>query len=199
MKKGKLIVISGPSGVGKGTVIKGLIARDPRLKLSVSATTREKRPSETNGVQYFFVTREEFHRMIEEKKFLEYAPYVDNLYGTPEEPVDRMLEEGWNVVLEIEVKGGLQVMHRRPDAICIFLAAPSFEVLEQRLRGRGDTDEDKIRQRIETAKEEYRIAPQYGYIVVNGLLEDALDDVADILRSEELKAQNQLDVVAVDD
>ena len=156
MKKGRLIVISGPSGVGKGTVVQGLIARDPNVKLSVSATTRGIRPSETNGVQYYFVSRERFEQMIDESAFLEYAVYANNYYGTPEAPVDRMLEEGFDVVLEIEVQGGLQIMEKRPDAISIFIAAPSFEALEARLRGRGDTADDLVLRRLRIAREEYR-------------------------------------------
>ena len=144
MRKGKLIVISGPSGVGKGTVIKALMAREPGLRLSVSATTREMRPGEIDGVQYYFVSRETFEQMIAEDSFLEHAQYVGNRYGTPEEPVNRMLAEGYDVILEIEVQGGLQVMQRRPDAISVFIAAPSFEILGERLRGRGDTDEEKV-------------------------------------------------------
>ena len=195
MKKGRLIVISGPSGVGKGTVVKGLMAQDPNIRLSVSATTREIRPGETHGVQYYFVSHEEFARMIRENRFLEYAQYVSNYYGTPEEPVNRMLAEGLDVILEIEVQGGLQIMERRPEAISIFIAAPSFEELAQRLRGRGDTAEDRILQRLETARREYRVAPQYQYIVVNDRLEDAVQDVAAILRTDALRAEHQLELL----
>ena len=190
-RKGRLIVISGPSGVGKGTVVKTLMDRDPRVRLSVSATTRPIRPSETDGIQYHFITHEEFERMIEADLFLEHAQYVGNRYGTPEKAVDEMLEQGFDVILEIEVQGGVQVMHRRPDAITIFIAAPSFEELARRLRGRGDTDEEKVQMRLQQARMEYLIAPQYQYIVVNDLLEDAVDDVQSILRSEELQSEHQ--------
>ncbi len=190
-RKGRLIVISGPSGVGKGTVVKALMDRDPRVRLSVSATTRPIRPTETDGIQYHFITHEEFERMIEADLFLEHAQYVGNRYGTPEKAVDEMLEQGFDVILEIEVQGGVQVMHRRPDAITIFIAAPSFEELARRLRGRGDTDEEKVQMRLQQARMEYLIAPQYQYIVVNDLLEDAVDDVQSILRSEELQSEHQ--------
>lgn len=190
-RKGRLIVISGPSGVGKGTVVKALMDRDPRVRLSVSATTRPIRPSETDGIQYHFITHEEFERMIEADLFLEHAQYVGNRYGTPEKAVDEMLEQGFDVILEIEVQGGVQVMHRRPDAITIFIAAPSFEELARRLRGRGDTDEEKVQMRLQQARMEYLVAPQYQYIVVNDLLEDAVDDVQSILRSEELQSEHQ--------
>ena len=190
-RKGRLIVVSGPSGVGKGTVVKTLMDRDPRVRLSVSATTRPKRPSETDGVQYHFVTHEEFERMIEEDQFLEHAQYVGNRYGTPEKAVNEMLEQGFDVLLEIEVQGGVQVMNRRPDAITIFIAAPSFEELARRLRGRGDTDEEKVEMRLQQARMEYLVAPQYQFIVVNDDLEDAVDDVQSILRAEDLKSEKQ--------
>ena len=198
MKKGRLIVISGPSGVGKGTVVKGLIARDPNVRLSISATTREIRPSETHGVQYSFITKEEFEQKIDEGAFLEYAVYANNYYGTPEAPVNRMLEEGLDVILEIEVQGGLQIMEKRPDAIAIFIAAPSLEALEARLRGRGDTAEDVIRKRLDIAKQEYRVAPRYQYVVVNDAIEDAVNDVASILRADALRGDRQKDVLNLD-
>ena len=199
MKKGRLIVVSGPSGVGKGTVVKALMARDPMLKLSVSATTRDMRPGETDGVQYYFITHEKFEQMIAEDRFLEHAQYVGNRYGTPEEPVDRMLEQGYDVLLEIEVQGGLQIMQRRPDAIPIFIAAPSFEVLGARLRGRGDTDEEKVLMRLQQARMEYLVARQYRYIVVNDRLEDAVCDVQAILRAEALKTEHQEHLLKEDD
>ncbi len=195
MKKGRLIVISGPSGVGKGTVVKALMARDERVKLSVSATTREIRPGEIHGVHYYFISHGEFEKMIDENRFLEHAQYVGNRYGTPEEPVDRMLEEGYDVILEIEVQGGLQVMERRPDAISVFIAAPSFEALAGRLRGRGDTDEEKVLLRLQQARMEYLVAPRYQYIVVNDQLEDAVSDVQAILRAEALRASLQQDLL----
>ena len=195
MKKGRLVVISGPSGVGKGTVVKALMARNPRIKLSVSATTREVRPNEIHGVHYYFISHEEFERMLEEDLFLEHAQYVGNRYGTPAEPVNRMLEDGYDVVLEIEVQGGMQVMQHRPDAITVFIAAPSFEELARRLRGRGDTDEEKVEMRLQQARMEYLVAPNYQYIVVNDRLEDAVADVEAILRAEALKTEHQQELL----
>lgn len=191
MRKGRLIVISGPSGVGKGTVVKALMEREPEIRLSVSATTRDMRPGEIDGVQYYFVSHETFEQMIAEDRFLEHAQYVGNRYGTPEAPVDRMLAEGRDVILEIEVQGGLQVMRRRSDAISVFIAAPSFEVLGERLRGRGDTDEEKVLMRLQQARMEYLVAPQYHYIVINDRLEDAVSDIQAILRAEALKTEHQ--------
>ena len=204
-RKGRLIVISGPSGVGKGTVVKALMDRDPRVRLSISATTRPKRPSETDGIQYHFVTHEEFEQMIRDDQFLEHAQYVGNRYGTPEKAVNEMLEQGFDVVLEIEVQGGIQVMRRRPDAITVFIVAPSFEELARRLRGRGDTDEwnyfqedsegdtdeEKVQMRLQQARMEYLVAPQYQYIVVNDEVENAVDDVQAILRTQDLRSELQ--------
>ena len=191
MKKGRLIVISGPSGVGKGTVVKALMDLDPKVKLSVSATTRPMRPNEIDGVHYYFITHEKFEEMIAQDLFLEHAQYVGNRYGTPEKAVDEKLEMGFDVLLEIEVQGGVQVMNRRPDAITIFIAAPSFEELARRLRGRGDTDEEKVQMRLQQARMEYLVAPQYQFIVVNDDLEDAVDDVQSILRTEDLRSEKQ--------
>ena len=191
MKQGRLIVISGPSGVGKGTVVKALMERDPKVHVSVSATTRPMRLNEVEGVHYYFISHEKFEEMIAQDLFLEHAQYVGNRYGTPEEPVDRMLEQGYDVILEIEVQGGLQVMQRRPDAISVFIAAPSFEILGARLRGRGDTDEEKVLMRLQQARMEYLVAPQYQFIVVNDRLEDAVSDVQAILRAEGLKTEHQ--------
>ncbi len=191
MKKGRLIVISGPSGVGKGTVVRALLERDPQLRVSVSATTRPMRPNELDGVHYYFISHEKFEEMIAQDLFLEYAQYVGNYYGTPEAPVDRMLEQGFDVILEIEVQGGLQVMKRRPDAISVFLVAPSFEVLAARLRGRGDTDEEKMLMRLQQARMEYLVASQYQYVVVNDRLEDAVSDVQAILRADAIKTEHQ--------
>ncbi|MBQ1678504.1 MAG: guanylate kinase [Oscillospiraceae bacterium] len=199
MKKGRLIVISGPSGVGKGTVVKALRERDPNVKLSVSATTREIRPGEIDGVHYYFITHEKFEQMIAEDRFLEHAQYVGNRYGTPAAPVNRMLEEGYDVILEIEVQGGLQVLERRPDAISVFIAAPSFEVLGARLRGRGDTDEEKVLMRLQQARMEYLVAKRYQYIVVNDRLEDAVADLQAILRAEALKTEHQEHLLKEDD
>ena len=199
MKKGRLIVISGPSGVGKGTVVKALRERDPNVKLSVSATTREIRPGEIDGVHYYFITHEKFEQMIAEDRFLEHAQYVGNRYGTPAAPVNRMLEEGYDVILEIEVQGGLQVLERRPDAISVFIAAPSFEVLGARLRGRGDTDEEKVLMRLQQARMEYLVAKRYQYIVINDRLEDAVADLQAILRAEALKTEHQEHLLKEDD
>ncbi len=195
MKKGKLIVISGPSGVGKGTVVKALMAKHDRLRFSVSATTREIRPGETDGVNYYYISRERFEQLLREDALLEHAVYVNNYYGTPEKPVNEQLEKGYDVILEIEVQGALQVKQRRPDAILIFIVAPSFEELARRLRGRGDTAEDQVLRRLETARNEYRLAPEYDYIVVNDRVEVVTDEILAILTAESLRSHQQLELL----
>ena len=156
MNKGTLYVFTGPSGAGKGTLLSRLMAEDDRLFYSISATTRAPRSGETDGVQYYFLTRADFERKIAQNAFLEHARYVDNYYGTLEAPVNEKLAEGYDVILEIEVQGAMQVHQKRPDAVMVFIAPPSFEELAARLRGRGTEDEEKVRKRLETAKEELK-------------------------------------------
>ena len=184
VKKGTLFVYSGCSGVGKGTIMQKLLESDCNIKLSVSATTRAARPGEEHGVQYFFVSREEFSKMVEEDGFLEHEEFCDNFYGTPRKPVEDMLLQGYNVFLEIEVKGGVSVINRYPDCVSIFILPPSLEELERRLRKRGTETEEVIRKRLETAIDELKIAPFYKYQVVNGEIEKAIEDVLEIVRKE---------------
>ena len=191
MKKGRLIVISGPSGVGKGTVIKELFKRRDRIHYSVSATTRQIRPGEQDGVDYYFISQEAFEKLISEDALLEYARYVKNYYGTPEKAVDEQLAKGFDVLLEIEVQGALQVKRRRPDAVLVFIAAPSFDELARRLRGRGDTAEEQVLQRLQTAKQEYLAAPSYDYIVVNDQVDVVTGEILSILTAESLRAYQQ--------
>ena len=195
MRKGRLIVISGPSGVGKGTVVKQLMQRHDRLRFSVSATTRAIRPGEQDGVNYYYISREAFEKLIADDALLEYACYVNNYYGTPEQPVNEQTAKGYDVLLEIEVQGALQVKLRRPDAILIFIAAPSFDELARRLRGRGDTAEEHILQRLKTARQEYVEAKKYDYIVVNDQVDEVVDEILSILTAESLKAYNQTQVL----
>ncbi|MBE6730552.1 MAG: guanylate kinase [Ruminococcaceae bacterium] len=187
MSKGLVIVISAPSGGGKGTILKKLFESDDNLTLSVSATTRAPRPGEENGVQYYFVTKEEFSEMLEKGEILEHAEFCDNYYGTPKAPVVELTEKGKDVVLEIEVKGGAQIKKLIPDCVSIFITPVSLEVLEKRLRNRGTETEDAILKRLATAKVELKEAHNYDYIVVNDKLEDAVEDVKSILRAEKLR------------
>ena len=166
-KRGILLVLSGPSGVGKSTVIHKVMAHRDNMEFSVSATTRPPRPGEADGVDYFFLSREQFDRMVENNELLEHAEYAGNCYGTPKSQVLARLEAGITVVLDIEVQGAAQVKELMPEAVTVFLAPPSLEILELRLRGRGTETEEKILSRLETARKEMLLAPSYDYTVVN--------------------------------
>ena len=187
MSKGLLLVVSAPSAGGKGTILKELFQRNENLRMSVSATTRQPRAGEEHGKHYYFINCEEFQQLIDSGKMLEYAEYVGNLYGTPKGPVDQWLGEGYDVVLEIEVQGGAQIKKIVPDCVSVFITPPSLEVLEKRLRGRGTEEESTILQRLATARQELTQAGNYDYVVVNDRLEDAVDDMLAILRSEKLR------------
>ncbi|MDO4269615.1 MAG: guanylate kinase [Eubacteriales bacterium] len=181
MRKGTLYVFTGPSGAGKGTLLSRLRAEDDRLFYSISATTRAPRPGETDGVQYYFLKKTDFERKIAQNAFLEYAKYVDNYYGTLEAPVNEKLAAGYDVVLEIEVQGAMQVHEKRPDAVMVFIAPPSFEELAARLRGRGTEDEEKVRKRLETAKQELKSMDRFDYVVTNDEVGRAVRELHGIL------------------
>ena len=181
MRKGTLYVFTGPSGAGKGTLLSRLQEQDDRLFYSISATTRAPRPGETDGVQYYFLSKAEFEEKIAQHAFLEYACYVENYYGTLEAPVNEKLEQGFDVVLEIEVQGAMQVHEKRPDAVMVFIAPPSFEELAARLRGRGTEDEEKVMKRLETAKEELKHQDEFDYVVINDEIDRAVEELKGIL------------------
>lgn len=195
MEKGKIIVISGPSGVGKGTVIKALMKNHPHIQYSISATTRKIRSGEIDGVSYHFITQEKFEEMLAKDAFLEHAAYATNYYGTPAEPIYNWLDNGDDVIVEVEVKGAFQIKRRRPDAILIFITAPSFEELERRLKGRGDTTEDMIKLRLETAKFEYTQAVNYDYLVVNDDVERVTNEIMMILSAESCRSDRRLNLL----
>ncbi len=183
--RGLLIVISGPSGVGKGTVRKALFNMPKHnLTYSVSMTTRNIRPGEVDGKDYYFVTRDEFEKRIDEGKFLEHAEFVGNYYGTPLDKVNEQLDNGKEVVLEIEVEGALQVKKKVPDCVMIFLVPPSKEDLYKRLRSRGTESEEIIEQRVQKANREFKKAKYYDYIVVNDDVDNAADRILAIIRAE---------------
>lgn len=173
MSKGQLIVYSGPSGVGKGTLMYPYLQEHPEAVLSISMTTRQPRPGETHGVEYYFVSHEEFEKQIIQDGLLEYARYSGNYYGTPRKMVEERIQQGQDVVLEIEVQGAMKIKQSYPDAVFIFVLPPSFSVLEARLRGRGTESEEVIAARLAAAKRELGTAALYDYIIVNDDLEQA--------------------------
>lgn len=181
----KLFVISGCSGVGKGTVLKEFMARNTEdFMLSVSCTTRKPRPGEVDGINYFFMSVEEFQDCIKKDKFLEYAQFAGNYYGTKQKYINQKFAEGLNIILEIETQGALQVKKKMPEAVLIFIAPPSVEELEHRLRGRHTEDEETIKKRLDLVKVELERSKQYDYIVVNDDLERAVSEIENIARSE---------------
>jgi guanylate kinase len=191
--RGLLIVLSGPSGVGKGTVRKALFNMPGHnLEYSISMTTRKQRPGEQDGKDYYFVSREEFEERISKGKFLEYAEFVGNYYGTPLDLVNEKLAKGNEVVLEIEVQGALQVREKCPDAVFIFLAPPSKQALYDRLRSRGTESEEIIEQRVQKANKEFQLAYKYDYIVVNDTVENAADRIMAIIRAEHAKTERTI-------
>jgi len=182
VKRGLLIIFSGPSGVGKGTVKEVLMRKEElNLHYSVSCTTRKPRAGEIDGVHYYFMTQETFDKMVEEDAFLEYAQFVGNSYGTPKAKVEEMLDQGKNVLLEIEMQGALQVIEKCPDALSIFLLPPSMEELERRIRHRGTETDDVIKQRLDKAKKEINMQDHYQYHVINQNVDDAANEIARII------------------
>ena len=186
--KGLLIVFSGPSGSGKGTILHDVLEQNPSVMLSVSATTRSPREGEQDGVNYFFLSKNQFEQLIADGGMLEHACYCGNYYGTPRKPVEEALKNGKDVILEIEVQGALQIKQKFPECITVFILPPSMEVLESRLRRRQTEDEETIQKRLAKAKEELTFAKQYDYVVVNGELKTAVDDMQAILRAEHCRA-----------
>lgn len=193
-EKGLLVVISGPSGVGKGTVRKALFQRKGHnLNFSISMTTRNPREGEIEGKDYFFVSKEKFQEEIKRGNLLEYAKFVNNYYGTPRDKVIEKLEEGKEVVLEIEVQGAMQVKAKMPDAVFIFIAPPSYKALESRLIHRGTETSDVIIERLNKARNEIMFASSYDYIVVNDEVENAVDKIIAIIRAEHAKCNRALE------
>lgn len=196
MKRGLLIIISGPAGSGKGTVIAELMKNSEDFVYSVSATTRKPRPTDVEGVSYYFVSREEFEKKIERGEMLEYAEYVGNYYGTPRIPVEKSLEAGKNVILEIETQGALKVKASAPDAVAIMLLPPDGKTLRARLEGRGTEVPEIIERRMQTARNEVASLEKYDYVVinVNNAPEKAAEQIREIINAEKLKTARNLQI-----
>ncbi|MBR3309107.1 MAG: guanylate kinase [Lachnospiraceae bacterium] len=175
MDKGVLLIVSGLSGAGKGTICKRIMEKYPDYELSISATTRDPRPGEVDGREYFFITKEEFEDRIKNGQLLEYAKYVDNYYGTPKDWVLAQMDQGKNVILEIELQGAFQVRDQIPEAVLIFIMPPDMEELERRLRGRGSETEEQIKKRLLRAMEEIEYVDQYDYVIVNEEVEKSVE------------------------
>lgn len=196
-RKGILLVVSGPSGCGKGTVLSHILADREHYALSVSLTTRAPRVGEIDGVHYGFVTKDEFIRNIENGNMLEYTLYCENYYGTPENRVNKLLDEGINVVLEIETEGALNVKKLRPDSVLVMILPPSYEILESRLRSRGTNTEEDIQKRLTRAKEELQALPEYDYCVINesGKSEEAASFIRKVVETERHKITRNPDIL----
>ena len=194
-KKGKTFIISGPSGVGKSTVLGALFEGRDDLYFSVSATTRAPRPTETPDVDYHFIEAETFRQWIEDGEFLEYAEYVGNFYGTPKRYVDEAMAQGKDVILDIEVQGALQVIGKRPDTVRIFIAPPSWDALEQRLTGRGTDSPEKIQKRLVRAKVELQTADTYDYFVINDTVENAVREINAIMLAEHCRPSERMEIL----
>ena len=192
MEKGKAFIICGPSGVGKSTVLKDLMEKRKNIWFSVSATTRDPRPGEEDGVHYHFLTMDTFREWIAKDEFLEYAEFVGNAYGTPRKYVDEALDAGRDVILDIEVQGAEQVCTKRPDTVTIFIAPPSWDELERRLTDRGTDTAEKIQKRLQRAKEEVLEAHNYHYFVINDTVENAVRELGAIMTAEHCRPDERM-------
>jgi len=194
--KGMLVVLSGPSGSGKDTVLGEYLQNNPQIKKSISMTTRAIRDGETDGIDYIFVSEEKFDECIENGKMLEYVKYSTSCYGTPKGPVDNWLNEGKTVILKIEVYGASNIRKLYPDAVLVFITPPSIEVLEKRLRRRGSENEEDLQSRLKIATDELKKIPDYDYIIINDELEKCVDDFSTIIKAEQQKVSRNYNFIS---
>ena len=194
MKRGRVFIVSGPSGVGKSTVLKALLERRKNARFSVSATTRPIRECEIDGVHYHFISAETFREWIAQEAFLEYAEYVGNFYGTPRKFVEAALDAGQDIILDIEIQGAMQVQERMPDAVKIFIGPPSWKELERRLTSRGTNTPEDIGKRLARAKVETRAAKAYDYLVVNDAVENAVGELDAIITAEHCRPKERTEL-----
>ena len=195
MRKGLLLVVSGPSGAGKGTVCRALMEKYPDISMSVSATTRSPRPGEVDGESYYFLKESEFRSMIDNHELIEWACFCQNYYGTPRKKVEELLDAGKDVILEIEVQGAMQVKSKFPEGVFIFVAPPSLKELESRLSGRGTETPEVIAERLKTALWEFTNVDQYNYILINDDVDSAVERFASIIAAEKLRIERNGDWV----
>ena len=193
--RGKLFVISGPSGVGKNTLLNAVVARSERVRYSISATSRAMRPGEVDGKSYYFVTKEQFRQLIRSDSLLEYAEYVGNYYGTPIQPIRESIEAGVDIVMDVDVVGALKIKKRLPAAVLVFVTAPSFTALRDRLLHRGDVAPDVMAERLERARWEYEQAPKYDYIILNDEVEHAVSELMAIMTAEKCKTMERIHLI----
>ncbi len=198
MSKGSIFIVSGPSGVGKGTVVKKILEKEENIFLSVSCTTRQPREGEKEGENYYYISKEEFEKRIEEGYFIEWERYVDNYYGTPKAPLIKAVKEGKNSILEIEVKGAFKAKESYPDAVLVFVAPPENGELKRRIMKRDEGNPVAIAsldKRIKRAKEEYEFIKDYDYIIVNDDVEECTVRLNDIIRAESMRVKNNKDII----
>ncbi len=186
MNKGRLFIVSGPSGSGKDTVLARVFEKCPELSFSISSITRPMRAGEREGEKYHFISSAEFERMIAEDKLLEHNVFMGNYYGTPREPVERCIETGGDIIVEVDVNGAAQIRSRCPEAVSIFIMPPSLKVLRERLSGRGTESAEQVEGRLKSALEEIARAGEYDYIITNGQLETAVEDVITVIKADRL-------------